>query len=106
MTPLGQQNSCNRLNFVNYFRIFTLTFTSILASVLHNMFDRQVNLTLIFQVLIKNMLYGTADAEPQTDYIVAQLSQELYNSNLLLLLIQVLEFYTCLLSNRKSIISF
>lgn len=35
------------------------------------------------------MLYGTSDAEPQTDYVVAQLSQELYNSNLLLLLIQV-----------------
>jgi len=34
------------------------------------------------------MLYGTSDAEPQTDIIVAQLSQELYNSNLLLLLIQ------------------
>lgn len=33
------------------------------------------------------MLYGTSDAEPQTD-IVSQLSQELYNSNLLLLLIQ------------------
>jgi calcium binding protein 39 len=39
-------------------------------------------------VLIKNMLYGTSDAEPQTDIIVAQLAQELYNSNLLLLLIQ------------------
>lgn len=39
-------------------------------------------------VLIKNMLYGTSDAEPQTEYVVAQLSQELYNSNLLLLLIQ------------------
>lgn len=39
-------------------------------------------------LLIKNMLYGTADAEPQTDIIVAQLAQELYNSNLLLLLIQ------------------
>lgn len=38
------------------------------------------------------MLYGTSDAEPQTDYVVAQLSQELYNSNLLLLLIQVLLF--------------
>lgn len=35
------------------------------------------------------MLYGTSDSEPQTDYVVAQLSQELYNSNLLLLLIQV-----------------
>lgn len=35
------------------------------------------------------MLYGTSDSEPQTDYIIAQLSQELYNSNLLLLLIQV-----------------
>lgn len=44
----------------------------------------------ILQVLIKNMLYGTSDAEPQTDYVVAQLSQELYNSNLLLLLIQVI----------------
>lgn len=41
------------------------------------------------KALIKNMLYGTSDAEPQTDYVVAQLSQELYNSNLLLLLIQV-----------------
>lgn len=39
-------------------------------------------------VLIKNMLLGTTDAEPQTDIIVAQLAQELYNSNLLLLLIQ------------------
>nr|CAG4640909.1 EOG090X07E2 [Eulimnadia texana] len=38
--------------------------------------------------LIKNMLYGTADSEPQTDIVVAQLSQELYNTNLLLLLIQ------------------
>jgi hypothetical protein len=34
------------------------------------------------------MLYGTSDAEPQTDIVVAQLAQELYNSNLLLLLIQ------------------
>jgi hypothetical protein len=34
------------------------------------------------------MLYGTSDAEPQADIIVAQLAQELYNSNLLLLLIQ------------------
>lgn len=39
-------------------------------------------------VLIKNMLYGTSDAEPQADIIVAQLAQELYNSNLLLLLVQ------------------
>ena len=38
-------------------------------------------------VLMKNMLYGTNDQEPQTDIAVAQLSQELYNSNLLLLLI-------------------
>jgi calcium binding protein 39 len=34
------------------------------------------------------MLYGTADSEPQTDIVVSQLAQELYNSNLLLLLIQ------------------
>jgi calcium binding protein 39 len=34
------------------------------------------------------MLYGTSDAEPQTDIVVSQLAQELYNSNLLLLLIQ------------------
>lgn len=38
-------------------------------------------------LLIKNMLYGTSDAEPQTDIVVAQLSQELYNSGLLVLLI-------------------
>jgi hypothetical protein len=41
------------------------------------------------QGLIKNMLYGTSDAEPQTDIVVSQLAQELYNSNLLLLLVQV-----------------
>lgn len=34
------------------------------------------------------MLYGTSDTEPQTDIVVSQLAQELYNSNLLLLLIQ------------------
>lgn len=39
---------------------------------------------------IKNMLYGTADAEPQTDIIVAQLAQEMYNANLLLLMINTL----------------
>nr|CAG4650200.1 EOG090X07E2 [Sida crystallina] len=39
-------------------------------------------------LLIKNMLYGTSDSEPQTDIVVAQLSQELYNSNLLVMLIQ------------------
>nr|CAG4646305.1 EOG090X07E2 [Macrothrix elegans] len=38
-------------------------------------------------LLIKNMLYGTSDSEPQTDIVVAQLSQELYNSGLLVLLI-------------------
>uniref|UniRef100_T1IVG3 Protein Mo25 n=1 Tax=Strigamia maritima TaxID=126957 RepID=T1IVG3_STRMM len=38
-------------------------------------------------VLIKNMLYGTSDQEPQTDIVLAQLAQELYNSALLLLLI-------------------
>lgn len=38
-------------------------------------------------VHIKNMLYGTSDTEPQTDIGVAQLSQELYNTNLLLQLI-------------------
>lgn len=48
-----------------------------------------MRLMLCFQLLIKNMLYGTSDAEPQTDIIVAQLAQELYNTNLLLLLIQV-----------------
>lgn len=47
------------------------------------------------------MLYGTADAEPQTDYIVAQLSQELYNSNLLLLLIQVTNCIILKLLNRQ-----
>jgi len=37
--------------------------------------------------LMKNMLYGTSDQEPQTDIAVAQLAQELYNSNILILLI-------------------
>lgn len=34
------------------------------------------------------MLYGTAESEPQADIVIAQLAQELYNSNLLLLLVQ------------------
>lgn len=36
---------------------------------------------------IKTMLYGSGDAEPQTDIVLAQLSQEFYNTNLLLMLI-------------------
>lgn len=35
------------------------------------------------------MLYGTSDAEPQTEIVVSQLAHELYSTNLLLLLIQV-----------------
>ena len=38
-------------------------------------------------VLIKNMLYGTNDTEPQTDIAVATLSHELYSTHLLLQLI-------------------
>lgn len=44
------------------------------------------------------MLYGTAETEPQADIVVAQLAQELYNSNLLLLLVQNLsriDFEVC-----------
>ena len=37
---------------------------------------------------MKNMLYGSGETEPQNEIVVAQLAQELYNSNLLLLLIQ------------------
>lgn len=37
------------------------------------------------------MLYGTSDQEPQTDIVLAHLAQELYNSHLLLLLIQNLQ---------------
>lgn len=54
------------------------------------------------------MLYGTSDAEPQTDIIVAQLAQELYNTNLLLLLIQVslaLSIVSNILYNKNTIIS-
>ena len=36
---------------------------------------------------MKNMLYGTADQEPQTE-VTAQLAQEMYNNNMLHLLIQ------------------
>jgi calcium binding protein 39 len=39
---------------------------------------------------MKTMLYGTADQEPQTE-LIAQLAQEIYNSHLLLLLINGLE---------------
>ncbi|GAB6020553.1 mo25 protein [Chamberlinius hualienensis] len=42
-------------------------------------------------VLVKNMLYGTSDQEPQTDIVLAHLAQELYNSALLLMLIQSLQ---------------
>ena len=35
---------------------------------------------------MKNMLYGTAEQDPQTE-LVAQLAQEMYNNNMLLLLI-------------------
>lgn len=38
-------------------------------------------------LLIKNMLYGTNDQEPQTDITVATLAQEIYNSRILILLI-------------------
>ena len=36
---------------------------------------------------IKSMLYGTNDQEPQTDITVASLAQEIYNSRILILLI-------------------
>ncbi|EAA45510.3 AGAP011060-PA [Anopheles gambiae str. PEST] len=39
-------------------------------------------------VSIKNMLCGTADAEPQTEIVISQLAHELYSTDLLLLLIQ------------------
>jgi len=38
-------------------------------------------------VLIKNQLYGNNDQEPQTDITVASLAQEIYNSRILILLI-------------------
>lgn len=50
------------------------------------------------------MLYGTAETEPQADIVVAQLAQELYNSNLLLLLVQNLsriDFEVYLISVQK-----
>lgn len=39
-------------------------------------------------LVIKNLLYGTADTEPLSDIVVAQLAQEMYNNNVLLMLIQ------------------
>ncbi|KAA0184282.1 hypothetical protein HAZT_HAZT002503 [Hyalella azteca] len=36
---------------------------------------------------MKTMLYGSSDSDPPTDIVVSQLSQECYNTNLLLLLI-------------------
>ena len=59
-------------------------------------------------LLIKNMLYGTSDSEPQTDIVVAQLSQELYNSGLLVMLIHNLsriDFEVCFYSSLLYIYS-
>lgn len=39
---------------------------------------------------MKNMLYGNNEHEPQADIVVAQLAQELYNSDLLYSLIKYL----------------
>ena len=53
------------------------------------------------------MLYGTSDSEPQTDIVVAQLSQELYNSGLLVSLIYNLskvDFEVCLPNCFRNII--
>nr|SVE76425.1 EOG090X07E2 [Daphnia longispina] len=55
---------------------------------LHMGFDKAQEDVSKNLLLIKNMLYGTSDSEPQTDIVVAQLSQELYNSGLLVLLTQ------------------
>lgn len=52
---------------------------------MHSQAQEDVSKNLVH---IKNMLYGTAESEPQADIVVAQLAQELYNSNLLLLLVQ------------------
>lgn len=49
-------------------------------------------------LVIKNLLYGTADTEPLSDIVVAQLAQEMYNNNLLLMLVQNLtkiDFEVC-----------
>ncbi|KAK2175718.1 hypothetical protein NP493_712g00026 [Ridgeia piscesae] len=40
-------------------------------------------------VTMKNMLYGTPDQDPQSE-VMAQLAQEVYNNNILLLLVQTL----------------
>lgn len=37
---------------------------------------------------VKSILFGAADTEQQTEILIAQLSQELYNSHLILLLIK------------------
>ncbi|XP_050070487.1 protein Mo25-like [Anopheles maculipalpis] len=39
-------------------------------------------------VLVKNMLYGTSDAEPQSEIVLSQLTSELYSTDLLVLLVQ------------------
>ena len=53
---------------------------------------------------MKNMLYGTADQEPQTE-VTAQLAQEMYNNNMLHLLIQNLakiDFEVCSVVRKTS----
>lgn len=57
-------------------------------------------------LVIKNLLYGTADTEPLSDIVVAQLAQEMYNNNLLLMLVQNLtkiDFEVC---NSNKLIKF
>uniref|UniRef100_A0A182TAA3 Mo25-like protein n=1 Tax=Anopheles maculatus TaxID=74869 RepID=A0A182TAA3_9DIPT len=39
-------------------------------------------------VLVKNMLYGTSDAEPQSEIVLSHLTSELYSTDLLMLLVQ------------------
>ena len=46
---------------------------------------------------IKNILYGTNDQEPQTE-VIAQLSQEIYNANLIKIMIDNIirvDFHQC-----------
>jgi len=53
---------------------------------------------------MKGILYGTGDQEPQTE-MTASLAQEVYNNNIMLLLVENLTKVDFEVSSRKEIIA-
>ena len=71
---------------VSYLLIICFIFSVHLSSCIKFSFQAQEDVSKNL-LLIKNMLYGNSECEPQTDIVVAQVAQEFYNNNLLFSLI-------------------